>query len=113
MMLPSTNVIPGWCSIFTRRPVARLSMITASRSHGKGAIGVSSIQNLRAFNAEWQSGKQGLPEIESAPGGKGSPQIGRMGRIGCYSLNACWFSSPSRQNPRRSTHPAPRRSAHP
>ena len=78
MMLPSTNVILGWCSIYTCRPVARLSMITASRSHGKGAIGVSSIQNLRAFNAEWRSGKQGLTEIESAPGGKESPQIGRM-----------------------------------
>ncbi|NLA32295.1 MAG: hypothetical protein GX880_10865 [Methanomicrobiales archaeon] len=52
MMLPSTSVIPGWCSIFTCRPVARLSMITTSRSHGKGAIGVSSIQNPRAFNAE-------------------------------------------------------------
>jgi len=78
VMLPSTNVIPGWCSIYTCLPVARLSMITASRSHGKGAIGVSSIQNLRAFNAEWRSGKQGLTEIESAPGGKESPQIGRM-----------------------------------
>ncbi len=33
-----------------------------------------------------------------------------MGRTGCYSLNACRFLSPSRQNPRRSTHPAPRRS---
>ena len=64
--------------MFSRRPVARLSMITASRSHGKGAIGVSSIQNPRVFNAEWRSGKQGLTEIESAPGGKESPQIGRM-----------------------------------
>ncbi len=57
VMLLSTNVIPGWCSIFTGRPVVRLSMITTSRSHGKGAIGVSSIQNRHAFNAEWRSGK--------------------------------------------------------
>ncbi len=46
-----------------------------------------------------RSGKQGLTEIESAPGGKESPQIGRMERTGCYSLNACRFLSPRHEPP--------------